>query len=551
MYRLEQEHCGTEVVLLNRHLWRWGCALCIVVGLASCSAPKLKESPRIKTLTTRLDQIDTVRLEEHSRTQPVTVAEATVELVEEIAEPNENRATVELTLAEVRAAALANNLDLKVELVDPAIAQQSLNAEKAKFEAVLDASTRYRRTNGTSSASRRNYYSMGVDQPLATGGVLSVGLPFSDGHSSNATELSDAAVSVSYIQSLLRGAGTRINAHSIRIVTYQKYAVDANTKLAVIRILARADIAYWYLYAAQRNLEVRREQYRLAQRQLRYAQRKVASGSAPKIEIVRAEAGMASRLEAVINSETAVQSRERDLRRVMNRDEMPLNSLVRIIPVSEPRPLGLDLDAEELVRQALANRMDMIALELYLAADELDLELARNATLPDLALDYSYNGGTQSSHLGHALGGLGHASYDSHSVGLSALIPIGNRVAKARVQRTRLQQLQGRLNRDRLTQSIQQEVYDAVNDLQRNWRRILASEQGVEAAYRDYEVEQSQFQRGKRTSTAVLYSARGLATAQLSRIYAFADYEIAQVNLARATGTLLGYGKIQLKAADI
>jgi len=317
----------------------------IVIGVASCSVPKLEENPRIATLTTQLDTIDTVRLEEHSRTQPVTVEQATTELVEEITEPNETTATVELTLADVRAAALANNLDLKVELVDPSIAQKTLDAERAKFEAVLDTGMRYRRASDTDSSSSRNYFNVDVDQPLTTGGVLSVGLPFSDGHSSNGGGLSDAAVSVSYIQSLLRGAGTRINTHSIRIAGYQKHAVDAYTKLAAIGILAQADAGYWRLYAAQRDLKVRRDQYELAQDQHRQARLKVASGSAAKIEIVRAEAGLASRLEAVIHSETAVQSRERDLRRIMNRDDMPLNSLVHIIPISEPHPLGLDLDA--------------------------------------------------------------------------------------------------------------------------------------------------------------------------------------------------------------
>ena len=104
------------------------------------------------------------------------------------------------------------------------------------------------------------------------------------------------------------------------------------SKFAAIGILAQADTSYWRLYAGQRDLEVRREQYKLAQDQLHHAQRKVASGSAPKIEIVRAEAGMASRLEAVINSETAVQSRERELRRIMNRDDMPLNARSTLSP---------------------------------------------------------------------------------------------------------------------------------------------------------------------------------------------------------------------------
>jgi len=71
-------------------------------------------------------------------------------------------------------------------------------------------------------------------------------------------------------------------------------------------------------------------------------------------------------------------------------------------------------------------------------------------------------------------------------------------------------------------------VYEAVSNLDGNWRRILAAEQGVTAAYRDYRVEQSQFQLGRRTSTDVLYAATRLADAQLSRIRAFVDYEIAR-----------------------
>ena len=551
MHRLKQQRYGSVLVVKTKRPSGWILLMSIIVGLAGCSVRKLTKSSHVEGLTSRLDQIDTVRLEEHSRTEPMTVEDATAEIVEDINEPNEVASAVELTLEEVRAAALANNLDLKIELVDPAIAQQGLDAERAKFEAVLGADARYRRTSGAGSRARRSSYEVGVDQPLPTGGVLRVGLPFGDSHASNTGEFSDAAARVSYIQSLLRGAGTRINTHSIRIAGYEKQAVDAYTKYAAIQILAQADIAYWRLYAAQRDLAVRRQQYGLAQDQLRHAERMVAAGSAPKIEIVRAEAGMASRLEGVINSETAIQSRERDLRRIMNREDMPVNCEINIIPVSEPEPLGLNLGAEELVKQALANRMDMAAQELYLAADELNIELAENATLPDLALDYSYRGGATAGDLGRAFGHLGNVSYDDHSIGLSAAIPLGNRAAKARARRARLQQLQGRLNRDRLEQSIRQQVHDAVNDLERNWRRILAAEQGVAAADRDLRVEQSQFQLGLRTSTSVLYSATGLANAQLSLIYAVAEYEIAQINLARATGTLLGYGKIQLEPVSL
>ncbi len=125
-----------------------------------------------------------------------------------LAEPNTPApATQVISLEQCRSLALENNLTLKAQLIAPTLAAESFNQERAKFEAVLDTGMRYRRASDTDSSSRRNYFNVDVEQPLATGGVLSVGLPFSDGHSSNSGGLSDAAVSVSYVQSLLRGAG--------------------------------------------------------------------------------------------------------------------------------------------------------------------------------------------------------------------------------------------------------------------------------------------------------------------------------------------------------
>ncbi|MBN2130579.1 MAG: TolC family protein, partial [Sedimentisphaerales bacterium] len=350
---------------------------------------------------------------------------------------------------------------------------------------------------------------------------------------------------------LWRGAGSRINTQSIRIAGHQWNIVSARTKLTAIYLLANADVTYWRLYAARKELDVRREQYKLAQDQLSHAKKKVAAGSAPKIEIVRADAGLSSRLEAVINAETAVQDWARELRRLMNDKDMPLESQMDIVPETEPNPLGLDLDAQELVRQALANRMDVLQLEQSLTIDDLNIELARNATRPNLTLSYTYTARTSNNTVSEAFRDLTSHSADSHAIGISAAIPLGNRAAKARLQSARLARIQDLADRERLEQGVRQDVYDAVSDLDKNWRRILAAEQGVTAAYRDYQVEQSQFQLGRRTSTDVLYAATRLADAQLSRIRSFADYEVAQINLARATGTLLGYGHVTLEPIDL
>jgi outer membrane protein len=524
----------------------------VVLILTGCTTSSLKEETTNKALKDKLDKINTVQLADHSSTQPVTVEQATEQIAKQVTEPNESRKIVKLNLEQVRVYTLANNLDLKVELVSPSIAQSEFDEEQAKFESVFFGSLGFQHAEevGTGDLSETRASEVGIEKPLPTGGTISVGVPFSD-NDYGGSGLAEAAVSFSYIQSLLRGAGTRINTQSIRITGHEWNIISARTKLAAIYLLANADITYWRLYAALKELDVRREQYKLAQNQLSHARKKVAAGSAPKIEIVRAEAGLASRLEAMISAETTVQSRVRDLQRIMNRSDIPLETTVDIMTLTEPNPLGLELDEEALAEQALANRMEMIELEQRLSIDDLNIELARNSTLPDLRLNYTYMARTQSDNLGSALDDFAGNTFDDHSIGLSAVIPLGNESAKARLRGAKLTRRQDLARREKLRQIIRQDVYEAVSELDKNWRRILAAEQGVTAAERDYKVEQSQFQLGRRTSTDVLFAVTRLADAQLSKIRALVDYEIAQINLAYVTGTLLGHGQIHISSVDI
>ena len=274
-----------------------------------------------ETLKAGLDKIDTITLADHSTLPPLTVEQATEQINQQVTEPNQPHKTVTLSIEQVRAAALANNLDLNIEFVNPSIAQQTLNEENATFDSTVFGSTDYQRTEtvGTGTISRGQTGELGIEKPIPTGGEIQVGLPFSDNYSSGG--MAEAAASVSYVQSLLRGAGTRVNTQSIRIAAHQWNITSARTKLVAINLLANADIFYWRLYAARKELEVRREQYKLAQDQLTHAKKKVAAGSSPKIEIVRAEAGLAGRLESVINAETAVQSYQRELLRIINQKE--------------------------------------------------------------------------------------------------------------------------------------------------------------------------------------------------------------------------------------
>jgi len=513
------------------------------LGIAGCGTPDVQRKPELEA---KLNTIQTVQLAEQSRSEPLSIEEATERLAKQVVEPNEAQRVVQLSLDEVRAAALTNNLDLKVEMIAPAMARESLDAERAKFESVFYGSAAYNRSKPNAGGGVEGHqYEAGIRTPLQTGGTITASLPVVESGG-----LASAAASVSVVQSLLQGAGTTVNLYSIQLVAYEKDRVDASTKLRAIRILANADIAYWYLYSARKQLDVSREQYKLAQDQLENARHKVEAGSAAKIEIILAEAGLASRLDSMIGAETNVRDWERTLKRIMNRADIPLNTQIDLIPVTDPSPQGLDLDQEALIAAALKNRMELVDLEISLATNEINIAQAENDLLPQLDLSYTFSAGGEADGVGRAMENALDDSSIHHGVGLSATIPVGNRAAKARLQQARLQRARTAINRQSLEEDIRQEVYDAVDGLQQNWRRILAAEQGVVRAYRSYRVEQSQFQLGRRTSKEVLDAASGLAEAQLRKISAFVEYEVAQVVLARATGTLLGHGQIRLEPYD-
>jgi outer membrane protein TolC len=131
-----------------------------------------------------------------------------------------------------------------------------------------------------------------------------------------------------------------------------------------------------------------------------------------------------------------------------------------------------------------------------------------------------------------------------HTGRLQIAIPLGNEAAKSRLRQsiyTRRQRLATRANREDL---IRQEVLNAADQVEANWQQILAARQTSILNGRLFEAEQRQFEQGMRTSTDVLDAQAKFANAQSSEIAALTNYQISLVDLAYATGTLLGSAKI-------
>ena len=464
-------------------------------------------------------------------------------------------ATLRLTVEECRAAALAHNLRLQVVLIDPSVAAARVSEEEARFEAVFSTEVSHSSTDTptttvpTGTRAGGTQVQAGVEMPLRTGGTLRFDLADSrstsdpDGASSSTSYTGDASMSIS--QPLLRNAGRRVNTHGIRLALYQHQVAQASTRLEIIRVLAAVDRVYWRLYASRRVLDVRRQDYELAQRQLETAQRLVAAGERAQVEVLRAESALASRLEGIISAENAVRDRQRELKRVINRPEVPLDSETILVPASEPDPVHYALLPTTLVAEAQRQRMELLELELELAQDDSTVEYLRNQLLPLVMLDYSYQVNGLGDSRWDAYDLLDSRRYTGHQVGVSLLVPLGNEAAESRLRQALLSRRQRLRTQDERQALIEQEVLVACDNLEATWQRILANRQTALLAERLLEAERRQFELGLNTSNDVLAAQAKLADAQSAEIAALTEYQIALVDLAYATGTVLGAARVQ------
>lgn len=459
-----------------------------------------------------------------------------------------------LTLEQCRAMVLQNNLDLKVQWFNPKIAEKAVAAARAVFEPLVFSSFSFYKSETptvdivAASSSESEGWDVGVSMPLSTGGQISVNMPSSRTENVSTLQTYESYsnnLTVSLNQPLLRHGGLRTNTHSIRIARYNSLASRARIKLETMNALALVDRVYWRLYAARQELLVRKQEYDLAVAQLERAKRLVKAQTVAQIEILRAESAATQRLEGIILAENSVRNRQRDLKRILNKTGLEMDTPVILVPVVELNPVYVPLDKKLVLDYALKNRMELLELELQIAGQASTVDLERNRRLPSLALRYSYgiNG----------LGDSGSEAFDmvlnndfaSHSVGLNLQIPIGNKAAKSRLHQAILRKRQGLLTKKQRELAITQEVLGSIDQLNANWQRVVASGKSAQLAEQTLLAEQRQFELGLQTSNEVLSAQTSFANARSGELRAQVEYQIAQIDLAYAAGCLLDAARVQ------
>ena len=438
------------------------------------------------------------------------------------------------------------------EDLDPAIAEALYDAERNKFQTIIGATSSHNKSvdavrKGTSVSSVEPYVSV----PLRTGGFAKLSMPFTtiDNDSQinllyppDQTYMTSLKMSVS--QPLLRNGGIDINNASIRQAGLAMRQTDARTKITAIRILAEVENAYWNYYLAYENLKIQIQQYEYALEQVRVAKRLVEEGVRTKVEIVRAEAGVARRFDSVIRAETNRRIVERDFKRVMNDPALKIDSETIIMTETQPTPVSLTFDRDKVEKLAFDNRMELVDNEIQEMVNSITVDVKKNQLLPEVNLNFNYTFLSSKPKFTQTLDELFNETLSGYTVGLDLSYPLGNRVQEAGLQEAVLRKTQTLATRARLELAIRQDVNNAMDAIEQNWQRVLSNRKAAILSAEAYESDKIEFQYGNVTTIDVLVSLTSLTDARSAEIQSLTDFQRSLVDLAIASGTVLGRGGV-------
>jgi len=467
-----------------------------------------------------------------------------------------------LDLAEALKIALHDNLGIAVERESVRAASLGITVANGEFEPTLNAGYTHSSSRTPPATVQEGMagaivtfdtddWRMSLAQRLSTGMRLELDFTNDRSKSSAGTAIEPlnyrSSLQASLTQPILRGFSTdhvipRIDVLRARIADEHERAQFAVTATAVIE---RTEDAYWdvvqQLYSY--DLELRSQQR--AEEQMALTKRQIAAGMLPPGDLTSAEATLASRQLAVVQSELAVEASWDALRAVLN---LPRDQWARpILPTDTPSFANDTVTPDDMMKLAIANRPELAQARLDIQSEELAVRQADNNRLPEIDLGLSGGLIGQDSTYGGALREYGRADATAYSVFVNFTWTPLQRATRAAAEIERARLKVAGVHRDQTLQDIWVAVRDAVRSQAGAARQVFAAAKSRDLSTKNLEIEQRKFLSGQSSNFVVAQRQEELAQAQLAEVTAVLGHKKATAALLRATGRLLDERHVSLK----
>lgn len=443
---------------------------------------------------------------------------------------------------------LRQNPDLIIQQLNPLIAGGFEAIERGRFDPEVFANYQYSEESASetdrateqriSFEGKSHRGTAGVRQRLPTGTDIEASFRQDRSISDRSPEHQAARVGLTVTQQLLRGLGPAINFAAIRQAELDTVASEFELRGYVEATVADVEIAYWNYVLAEKRIAIFEQSHDVALRQLNEIRERVEVGALSRNELAAASAETAMREQDLINARSLLENRRLRLLLLLSPDYENWHEL-QISATSPldnaPEPSG---NLDERIALALKSRPDLNEAKLRLQRNQLEVIVTRNGLLPRLELFATLGRSGYADTFFDSIKRIDGNDYDL-TVGVSLTHAIGNRAAKGRdlIARGRYRQSVEAI--ENLQDLIRFDVASAKNEVERSRQQIAASSETRRFREQTAQAEQERFAVGTSTALDVALAQRDLLASQIDEVEARVEFQIAQIELFLAEGTLL------------
>ena len=488
---------------------------------------------------------------------------------------------------------LEQNLGIQIQRYDPQIQDTAVSQARSFWSPQISATLSKQSQSQAVTNSLAGGANSITNGNLFTGASLSQTLPWGASYTANwnnqrittnnlFTTFSPqiaSNVNFQFSQPLLRNFSIDAIRNQVALTKKGRELSDIQLDSVIVQTTRAVRNAYWDLSASINNLKAQQESLALSQQSLSDNRKRVEIGTLAPIDIVQAQAEVASNEERVIVAEALIK-RAQDNLRALILDPSAADFFATTFEPSDAAPFqeqAIDIDGA--VRNALDKRADLRSAKNSVERSDIDIRYLRNQILPDINAQAAYItrgvGGVQLSSLspddvlagnfdrrvlanrgfGSVLGDVFQNAYPDWTVGVQIAYPLGSSTAHANLARARLEYQQSQTQLKNVQMQISTQVREAGRNVQTNQKRVQSARASRELQEKKLEAEEKKQAAGMSTSFFVFQAQRDLAQARTLEIQAIADYNKSMVDfeaiqLAPLGGsnlfiTVAGQGSIQ------
>jgi outer membrane protein len=471
---------------------------------------------------------------------------------------------VRLSMQEAVDMSLETNLGLKAQKLNPHMAAEDLASARAAFIPSLSSS--FSRNTNASVSTNFAQSSLSTISSNSTGvsAGLNQALPWYGGNyqlnwSSQRSETTaystfnpqlTSRLSATFNQPLMRGLSVDSARQNVKISTRALEIADVNLRQQALATERAVRSAYLSLIGALENQKVARQNLDVAQDSLRNTQARVGVGTQAPNDIYSVEADVAVNEQRLISAETNIIDAQDSLRVLVLDPARPDYWTVTIEPsdVIQITPQQIDVDAA--IRNALANRTDLITERKQIEITVLNAEVLHDSTRmsANAQVSYSANGvsGTQLTYgsgfppeilnqssraYTGALGDTFTNTNPSWTYGVLIGYPLGRSAQEAQYARTKLDRQQQETNLRNNELQVAESVRGAARRVETLFRQLQALQKSREAQEHNLDAAQKKFAVGFSSTFELSQIQRDVANAKLGELLGRISYNQALIDL--------------------